>query len=175
MHKSTDIKTFASHHELVISDTCKLHANEAFICLLPLNQIRNIFVALMGNSNIKMSFRRVDLLVVLYLSHSVSKWCYWNRKHLKWNGEPQLLWALKKKIYFRIYNGSSLLIIYKGHQRSTRPLFFCTKQIYLWHIPSRFYSICFFFFLLCGLRTNSNRARLLGEFALWWLLRVTFV
>lgn len=73
MHKSTDIKTFASHHELVISDTCKLHANEAFICLLPLKQIRNIFFALMGNSNIRMSFRRVDLLVVLYLSHSVSK------------------------------------------------------------------------------------------------------
>lgn len=73
MHKSTDIKIFASHHELVISDTCKLHANEAFICLFPPNQISNIFVALKVNTNIRMSFRRADRLAVLYLSHSVSK------------------------------------------------------------------------------------------------------
>lgn len=192
MRKSTDIKNVASHHELVISDTCKLHANETFICLFPPNQIRDIFVTLMVNTHIRMSFRRVEGLIGLYLSHSVSKW---NRKPMEFNlsiydcilfrntvrnlitttvtlMESHSCCGLWKN-YFRIYYGSFLLIIYKGHQRSTRHLFFCTEQIYIWRIPSCFYSFFFFFFV--DLTTNSNRARLLGEFALWWLLWVTFV
>lgn len=39
----------------------------------------------MVNTNIRMGFRKVDRLVVLYLSHSLSKSYHWNRKHLDLN------------------------------------------------------------------------------------------
>lgn len=46
MNKSTDIQNSASHHELVISGTCKVHAEEPFILIFSPNQIRTLVVAL---------------------------------------------------------------------------------------------------------------------------------
>lgn len=52
------------------------------------------------------------------------------------------LW--ENKIYFSIYYGSFLLIIYKGHQRSTLPLLFCTAQIYPFIFLQHLSSFSFF-------------------------------
>lgn len=50
MNKYTDIQNSASHHELVISGTCKVHAEEPFIFIFSPNQIRTLLVALIAKS-----------------------------------------------------------------------------------------------------------------------------
>lgn len=125
---------------------------------------------LMVKKNISMSCRRVDRLVGFCLSHWVSKWCYWNGKHQELNLSIYD-WILFRNavrnlitttvtlreshsccgLWKRRSNSGSVMkaaFIYKGHQRSTWPLFFWAEQIYSWRIPSCFYDIFFLFFFV---------------------------